>query len=37
MAKIELPQPDLPFLRLQMLKMYANPYLNYLSATQHEQ
>ena len=37
MAKIELPQPDLPFLRMQMLKMYANPYLNYLSATQHEQ
>lgn len=34
LAKIDLPQPDVPFLRERMLTMYANPARNYIAATQ---
>lgn len=33
LAKIDLPQPDVPFLRERMLTMYANPARNYMAAT----
>ncbi len=33
-AKIELPNKDVPFLRERILEMYANPYINYLKATE---
>ncbi len=32
-AKIELENKDVPFLRECILRMYANPYINYLEAT----
>ncbi len=31
-AKVELPNKDIPFLRTCILTMYANPYINYLKA-----
>ena len=34
LAKIELPNKDIPFLRNKMLLMYANPVTNYLAANQ---
>lgn len=34
LRKIVLPQKDEPYLREQMLRMYANPLTNYLTATQ---
>jgi len=32
LAKIDLPQPDVPFLRGKMLEMYANPAKNHIAA-----
>ena len=32
LAKVQLPSPDVPFLREQMLTMYANPVFNQLAA-----
>lgn len=32
-AKIKVPNPDIPFLRAQILNMYANPARNFLAAT----
>ncbi len=31
LAKIQIPNPDMPFLRERMMEMYANPARNYLS------
>ena len=31
-AKIDLPNKDIPFLRNKILTMYANPLINYLEA-----
>ncbi|MGG6550171.1 UNVERIFIED_CONTAM: acyltransferase, partial [Prevotella sp. 15_C9] len=31
LARIELPNKDIPFLREKMLLMYANPLTNYLA------
>lgn len=36
LAKIELPNKDVPFLRDRILAMYANPLINYLEATENE-
>lgn len=33
LAKVRVPNPDMPFLRERMLTMYANPARNYLAAT----
>lgn len=35
-ALVDLPNPDVPFLRERILTMYANPLHNYLAATQEE-
>ena len=32
LAKVQLPAPDMPFLREQILTMYANPVFNQLAA-----